>query len=172
MFKKVLVANRGEIALRVIRACKDLGLKSVAVFSTADRDSLHVRFADESVCIGPASASQSYLSPKAIIAAAEITGADAIHPGYGFMAENADFAQICLAHEIVWIGPNPKDILLMGNKSEAKRTMIKAGCPVIPGSDGPVANAAEARKLAEEIRFAGHDQSRRRRRWSRHATRA
>lgn len=151
MFKKVLVANRGEIALRVIRACKDLGLKSVAVFSTADRDSLHVRFADESVCIGPASASQSYLSPKAIIAAAEITGADAIHPGYGFMAENADFAQICLAHEIVWIGPNPKDILLMGNKSEAKRTMIKAGCPVIPGSDGPVANATEARRLAEEF---------------------
>ncbi|MBK6766963.1 MAG: acetyl-CoA carboxylase biotin carboxylase subunit [bacterium] len=151
MFTKVLVANRGEIALRVIRACRDIGLKSVAVFSTADRDSLHVRFADESVCIGPPPGSQSYLSPKAIIAAAEITGADAVHPGYGFLAENADFAQICLAHELVWIGPNPKDIDLMGNKSEAKRTMIKAGCPVIPGSDGPVANAAEARKLAEEF---------------------
>jgi len=151
MFKKVLVANRGEIALRVIRACKDLGLQSVAVFSTADRDSLHVRFADESVCIGPASASQSYLSAKAIISAAEITGADAIHPGYGFMAENSDFARICMAHEIVWIGPDPNVIDMMGNKSEAKRTMIAAGCPVIPGSDGPVSNAAEARMLAEKF---------------------
>ncbi|NUO18177.1 acetyl-CoA carboxylase biotin carboxylase subunit [bacterium] len=151
MFNKVLVANRGEIALRVIRACKDLGLKTVAVFSTADRDSLHVRFADESVCIGPASASQSYLSPKSIISAAEITGADAIHPGYGFMAENSDFAQICLAHEIVWIGPDPKVIDMMGNKSEAKRTMIAAGCPVVPGSDGPVSDAAEARQLAEKF---------------------
>lgn len=151
MFNKVLVANRGEIALRVIRACKDLGLKTVAVFSTADRDSLHVRFADESVCIGPASASQSYLSPKSIISAAEITGADAIHPGYGFMAESSDFAQICLAHEIVWIGPDPKVIDMMGNKSEAKRTMIAAGCPVVPGSDGPVSDAAEARQLAEKF---------------------
>lgn len=151
MFKKVLVANRGEIALRVIRACKDLGLQSVAVCSTADRDSLHVRFADESVCIGPASALQSYLSPKAIIAAAEITGADAIHPGYGFLAENSDFAQICMAHDIVWIGPDPKVIDMMGNKSEAKRTMIAAGCPVVPGSDGPVTNATEARKLAEKF---------------------
>ncbi len=151
MFKKVLVANRGEIALRVIRACKDLGLRSVAIFSTADRDSLHVRFADESICIGPPQAAQSYLSPKAIIAAAEISGADAIHPGYGFMAENSDFARICMAHEIVWIGPDPQVIDLMGNKSEAKRTMIRAKCPVIPGSDGPVANAAEARRLAEEF---------------------
>ncbi len=151
MFNKVLVANRGEIALRVIRACKDLGIQTVAVFSTADRDSLHVRFADESVCIGPQSASQSYLSPKAIISAAEITGAEAIHPGYGFMAENSDFAQICMAHEFIWIGPDPKVIDLMGNKSEAKRTMIKAGCPVIPGSDGPVTDATEAKRLAEEF---------------------
>lgn len=151
MFKKVLVANRGEIALRVLRACKDLGLSTVAVFSTADRDSLHVRFADESVCIGPPSALESYLSPKAIMSAAEITGAEAIHPGYGFLAENADFAQICLAHEVVWIGPSPKVIELMGNKSEAKRTMIAAGCPVIPGSDGPIGSASEARKLAEEF---------------------
>ncbi|MCB1059601.1 MAG: acetyl-CoA carboxylase biotin carboxylase subunit [Calditrichaeota bacterium] len=151
MFSKVLVANRGEIALRVIRACKDLGISTVAVCSTADRDSLHVRFADESVCIGPPTASQSYLSPKAIISAAEITGADAIHPGYGFMAENADFAQICMAHEIVWIGPDPKVIQIMGHKSEAKRTMINAGCPVVPGSDGAVKDASEARRLAEEF---------------------
>ncbi|MCC6475481.1 acetyl-CoA carboxylase biotin carboxylase subunit [bacterium] len=151
MFNKVLIANRGEIALRVIRACKDLGIKTVAVFSTADRDSLHVRFADESVCIGPPQSAQSYLSPKAVIAAAEISGAEAIHPGYGFLAENADFAQIVQAHEMVWIGPHPDVINMMGNKSEAKRTMIAAGCPVIPGSDGPVKDAAEARHLAEEF---------------------
>ncbi|MCB9357214.1 MAG: acetyl-CoA carboxylase biotin carboxylase subunit [Calditrichaeota bacterium] len=151
MFKKVLVANRGEIALRVMRACKDIGLSTVAVFSTADRDSLHVRFADESVCIGPPQATESYLSPRAIMSAAEIAGADAIHPGYGFLAENEDFAQICQAHEVVWIGPDPKVIQMMGNKSEAKRTMIKAGCPVVPGSDGPVESAEEARTLAEEF---------------------
>lgn len=151
MFKKVLIANRGEIALRVIRACRELGLKTVAVFSTADRDSLHVKFADESVCIGPPPSSQSYLLTKALIAAAEITNADAIHPGYGFLAENADFAQICLDHEIVWIGPSPEVIHSMGNKSEAKRTMKAAGCPVIPGSDGPVASLPEVRRLAEEI---------------------
>jgi acetyl-CoA carboxylase, biotin carboxylase subunit len=151
MFDKVLIANRGEIALRVIRACREIGLKTVAVFSTADRDSLHVRFADESVCIGPPQSTLSYLSPKAIIAAAEITGADAIHPGYGFLAENADFAQICIDHGIVWIGPTPSVIQKMGNKSEAKRTMQAAGCPVIPGSDGPVPTAMDARKLAEEF---------------------
>ncbi len=151
MFDKVLIANRGEIALRIIRACKELGIKTVAVCSTADRDSLHVRFANESVCIGPPQSSESYLAPKAIIAAAEITNSGAIHPGYGFLAENADFAQICIDHDIVWLGPPPAVIEKMGNKSEAKRTMHAAGCPVIPGSDGPVANAADAKKMAEEI---------------------
>jgi acetyl-CoA carboxylase biotin carboxylase subunit len=153
MFAKVLIANRGEIALRVIRACKELGIKTVAICSTADRDALHVRFANESVCIGPPPSAESYLAPKAIIAAAEITNSDAIHPGYGFLAENADFAQICIDHGIVWLGPAPAVIEKMGNKSEAKRTMLAAGCPVIPGSEGSVANAADARKLAEEIRF-------------------
>ncbi len=151
MIKKVLIANRGEIALRIIRACRELGIKSVAVFSTADRDALHVKFADESVCIGPPSSALSYLQPKAIIAAAEITNSDAIHPGYGFLAENADFAQICIDHQLIWLGPAPSVIDKMGNKSEAKRTMQAVGCPVVPGSDGPVASAAEARKLAEEI---------------------
>jgi acetyl-CoA carboxylase, biotin carboxylase subunit len=153
MFEKILIANRGEIALRIIRACRELGIKSVAVFSTADRDSLHVKFADESVCIGPASSAESYLNVKAIMSAAEITGADAVHPGYGFMAENADFAQICLDHNLVWIGPSPAVIDKMGNKSEAKRTMKDAGCPVIPGSDGPVPTASEARKLADAIGY-------------------
>ncbi|MBI5059183.1 acetyl-CoA carboxylase biotin carboxylase subunit [candidate division KSB1 bacterium] len=153
MFKKVLIANRGEIALRVIRACRELGLKSVAVFSTADRDSLHVRFADESVCIGPPQSSESYLSARALISAAEVTGADAIHPGYGFLAENADFAQICLDHNILWIGPAPAVIEKMGHKSEAKKTMQAAGCPVIPGSDGPVATAEDAMGLAADIGF-------------------
>jgi acetyl-CoA carboxylase, biotin carboxylase subunit len=151
MFEKVLIANRGEIALRVIRACREMGIKSVAVHSTADRDALHVRFADESVCIGPPQSSESYLQAKALIAAAEITNADAIHPGYGFLAENADFAQICLDHNLVWIGPSPAVIQQMGNKSEAKRTMQAAGCPGIPGSDGPVASSAEAKKIAEEL---------------------
>jgi acetyl-CoA carboxylase biotin carboxylase subunit len=151
MFEKVLIANRGEIALRVIRACRELGLKSVAVHSTADRDALHVKFADESVCIGPPASSESYLLPKALIAAAEITDAHAVHPGYGFLAENADFAQICLDHGLFWIGPDPKVISRMGDKAEAKRTMQAAGCPVIPGGDGPVANAADGRKSAEEI---------------------
>ena len=151
MFEKVLIANRGEIALRIIRACRELGLKSVAVHSTADRDALHVKFADESVCIGPPSSAESYLLPKALISAAEITDADALHPGYGFLAENADFAQICLDHNLCWIGPSPKVIEKMGNKSEAKRTMQTADCPVIPGSDGPIVSAAEARKFAEEI---------------------
>jgi len=151
MFDKVLIANRGEIALRIVRACRELGLKSVAVHSTADRDSLHVKFADESVCIGPPSSAESYLLPKALISAAEITNADALHPGYGFLAENADFAQICIDHGLVWIGPPPAAIEKMGNKSEAKRTMAAVGCPVIPGSDGPVSGVAETRKLAEEF---------------------
>jgi acetyl-CoA carboxylase, biotin carboxylase subunit len=150
MFEKVLIANRGEIALRIIRACRELGIKSVAVHSTADRDALHVKFADESVCIGPPPSSESYLQPKAIIAAAEITNADAIHPGYGFLAENSDFAQICIDHGLLWIGPSPSVIEKMGHKSEAKRTMQAVGCPVIPGSDGPVSGVAEARKIAEE----------------------
>ncbi|MCX6600054.1 MAG: acetyl-CoA carboxylase biotin carboxylase subunit [bacterium] len=151
MFEKVLIANRGEIALRIIRACRELGLKSVAVHSTADRDALHVKFADESVCIGPPSASESYLLPKALIAAAEITDAGAVHPGYGFLAENADFAQICLDHNLVWIGPPPGVIEKMGDKAEAKRTMQAAGCPVIPGWDGPVGSASDGRKAAEEV---------------------
>ncbi|MBU0690702.1 acetyl-CoA carboxylase biotin carboxylase subunit [bacterium] len=153
MFKKVLIANRGEIALRIIRACRELGLQSVAVFSTADRDSLHVKFADQSVCIGPQQSSLSYLSPKALIAAAEIMGAEAVHPGYGFLAENADFAQICLDHELTWIGPSPEAIQALGNKSEAKRLMNEAGCPGIPGSDGPVADLDEGRKIAEQIGY-------------------
>ncbi|HEY3294317.1 MAG TPA: acetyl-CoA carboxylase biotin carboxylase subunit [bacterium] len=151
MFEKVLIANRGEIALRIIRACREMGIKSVAVHSTADRDALHVKFADESVCIGPPPSSESYLQPKALIAAAEITNADALHPGYGFLAENADFAQICIDHGLVWIGPDPSVINKMGHKSEAKRTMQAVGCPVIPGSDGPVSGVAEARRLAEEM---------------------
>jgi acetyl-CoA carboxylase biotin carboxylase subunit len=153
MFKKVLIANRGEIALRVIRACRELGLQSVAVFSTADRDSLHVRFADQSVCIGPHQASLSYLSPRTLISAAEIMGAEAVHPGYGFLAENADFAQICKDHELVWIGPSPETIHALGNKTEAKRLMDQTGCPGIPGSDGPVNGFVEAKALADEIGF-------------------
>jgi acetyl-CoA carboxylase biotin carboxylase subunit len=151
MFEKILIANRGEIALRIIRACRELGLKSVAVHSTADRDALHVKFADESVCIGPPPSSESYLEPKALIAAAEITDAGAVHPGYGFLAENADFAQICLDHNLVWIGPAPQVIGKMGDKAEAKRTMEAARCPVIPGWDGPIGTTAEARKAAEAI---------------------
>ena len=130
MFKKILIANRGEIALRIIRTCKEIGIKTVAVYSTADKDSLHVRFADEAVCIGPPSAAQSYLDPARIMAAAEITNADAIHPGYGFMAENADFAEVCEQHNIKFIGPTPDMIRKMGDKITAKETMIKAGVPV------------------------------------------
>lgn len=149
--KKILIANRGEIALRVVRACRELGISSVAVCSTADRDALHVKFADEAVCIGPPQSSESYLSPRAIISAAEITGADAIHPGYGFLAESAEFARICVDHEIQWIGPSPDVIEKMGNKSEAKRTMQQAGCPVVPGSEGPVGDVKEARSFAQEV---------------------
>ncbi len=153
MFRKILVANRGEIALRVIWACKELGIKSVAVHSDIDADSLHVRFADESVCIGPALSSQSYLKIPAIIAAAEISNADAIHPGYGFLSENPEFAEICRACNITFIGPSPEVIALMGNKSEAKKTMKKAGVPVIPGSDGPVKSLDEAISIAKDITF-------------------
>lgn len=151
--KKVLVANRGEIALRIIRTCHEMGLKTVAVFSTADEDSLHVRFADEAVCIGPPPSRDSYLKPDRIIAAAEVTGADAIHPGYGFLAENADFAQICNDHSIKFVGPSPRTIQLMGDKSLAKDTMRASDVPVVPGSDGVVEDISEGRKIAREIGY-------------------
>ncbi len=153
MFKKVLVANRGEIALRVIRACKELGLKTVAIYSEADRDSLHVRFADEAVCIGPPPSKESYLNIPRIIAAAEITGSDAIHPGYGFLAENEDFADICEASGIKFIGPSAESIRLMGDKATAKETMKKAGVPVVPGSDGTINDLNEAISVANKIVF-------------------
>lgn len=153
MFKKVLIANRGEIALRIIRACKELGISTVAVHSEADNDSLHVRFADEAVCIGPAAGAESYLDPKRIIAAAEITGAEAIHPGYGFLAENADFSEMCASSSIKFIGPSAAMIRSMGNKSEAKSMMKKAGVPVVPGSEGNLNSIEEGLKLVEEIGF-------------------
>lgn len=153
MFKKVLIANRGEIALRIIRACKELGIATVAVFSDADTQSLHVRFADEDVCIGPAKSQESYLDPKRIISAAEVTNADAIHPGYGFLAENPDFAEICESCDIKFIGPSSKTIRLMGDKALAKETMRKAGAPVIPGSDGVVESEEMALSLCYQIGF-------------------
>jgi acetyl-CoA carboxylase biotin carboxylase subunit len=153
LFKKILIANRGEIALRVIRACRELGVKTVAVYSEADRDSLHVRFSDEDVCIGPAPGSKSYLDPKRIIAAAEVTNADAIHPGYGFMAENAEFAEICESCDITFIGPTPKMIRSMGDKGVAKKLMREAGIPVIPGSEGIVKSLDEAVSVAAEIGY-------------------
>ena len=153
MIKKVLIANRGEIALRILRTCHEMGLETVAVYSTADRDSLHVRFADEAVCIGPPAGRDSYLRMDRIIAAAEVTGADAIHPGYGFLAENADFSAICKDHGIKFIGPDPETIRLMGDKSLAKDTMAKAGVPVVPGSDGEVPNAKEGKKIADEMGY-------------------
>jgi acetyl-CoA carboxylase biotin carboxylase subunit len=153
VFKKVLIANRGEIALRIIRVCKQFGVKTVAVFSTADRDSLHVRFADEAVCIGPPPGRESYLKIPRIIAAAEITGADAIHPGYGFLAENAGFAEICATSGIKFIGPTPEMISAMGDKAVAKETMKKAGVPVVPGSEGVVKNIGEAAEIAKAIGF-------------------
>src|SRR5210317_2565285 len=136
MFKKVLIANRGEIALRVIRTCKEMGIKTVAVYSKADADSLHVRFADEAVCIGPAASSENYLSNPNIISATEITNADAIHPGYGFLAENSKFSRICSENGIKFIGATPEQIDQMGDKATAKVTMKKAGVPCVPGSDG------------------------------------
>ncbi|MGH7544649.1 MAG: acetyl-CoA carboxylase biotin carboxylase subunit [Gemmatimonadota bacterium] len=151
MFKKILIANRGEIALRVIRACRELGIRTVAVYSSADRESLHVRFADEEVCIGPGPARDSYLNIPRIIAAAEITGADAIHPGYGFLAENAEFAEICQGSGLVFIGPTADQIRAMGDKIAARKAMQKAGVPVVPGSDGAVGELAQARAIAEEI---------------------
>ncbi|MFS8637132.1 MAG: acetyl-CoA carboxylase biotin carboxylase subunit [Gemmatimonadota bacterium] len=153
MFRKVLIANRGEIALRIIRACRELGIRTVAVYSEADRDSLHVRFADEDVCIGPPPARDSYLNIPRIIAAAEITGADAIHPGYGFLAENAEFAEICEHSNIVFIGPTADQIRLMGDKAVARRTMAEQGVPTVPGSDGTISDVDEAARIAEEIGF-------------------
>ena len=151
MFKKVLIANRGEIALRVVRVCKQFGIKTVAVYSTADRDSLHVRFADEAVCIGPPNSRESYLKIPRIIAAAEITGADAIHPGYGFLAENAAFAEICDSSGITFIGPTPEMISAMGDKAVAKETMKNAGVPGVPGSEGVVKTAGEGLEIARAI---------------------
>ncbi len=153
MFSKILIANRGEIALRIIRACKELGVKTVAVYSTQDETASHTIFADESVCIGPPESTKSYLNKAQIIAAAEITGADAIHPGYGFLAENAEFAEMCASCGIVFIGPPAEVIEKMGDKSEAKRSMIAAGVPVVPGSDGMVKTEEEALKTAREIGF-------------------
>ncbi|MDH5590175.1 MAG: acetyl-CoA carboxylase biotin carboxylase subunit [Gemmatimonadota bacterium] len=153
MFKKVLIANRGEIALRIIRACHELGVQTVAVYSEADRESLHVRFADEDVCIGPPPATESYLNIPRIIAAAEITGAEAIHPGYGFLAENAEFSEICARSDLTFIGPTPDQIRAMGDKATARKTMIAVGVPTVPGSPGIVTDPGEAVQLASEIGF-------------------
>ncbi|MGB7205520.1 MAG: acetyl-CoA carboxylase biotin carboxylase subunit [Anderseniella sp.] len=153
MFEKVLIANRGEIALRVLRACRELGVQTVAVHSTADATAMHVRLADESVCIGPPPASGSYLNIPAIVAACEITGADAVHPGYGFLSENARFAKILEEHGIGFIGPSAEHISIMGDKIEAKRTAKRLGIPVVPGSDGGVSGFAEARKVANEVGY-------------------
>ncbi len=153
MFKKILIANRGEIALRVIRTCREMGIKTVAVYSNADRDSLHVRFADEAVCIGPAPSSESYLKIPNIIAAAEITNADAIHPGYGFLSENAKFSRVCRENGIKFIGATPEQIDAMGDKSSAKSTMKAAGVPTIPGSEGILSSLEEAKKVAKKIKY-------------------
>jgi len=153
MFKKILIANRGEIALRIIWACRELGIKTVAVHSEADKDSLHVHFADEDVCIGPARARESYLNIGAVIAAAEITDAEAIHPGYGFLAESAAFAEVCKACKIVFIGPKPNVLTLMGTKAMARETVAKAGVPILPGSDGAVADETEAIAIGAQIGY-------------------
>src|SRR6476659_7255565 len=153
MFKKILIANRGEIALRVIRTCREMGIKTVAVYSTADRDSLHVKFADAAVCIGKPQSADSYLNIPHIMAACEITNADAIHPGYGFLAENAKFSQISADHGIKFIGPTPDMINRMGDKITAKETMIKAGVPVVPGGKGLLDSVDQAKSLAKEIGY-------------------
>src|SRR6186713_147917 len=153
MFKKILIANRGEIALRIIYACRERGIKTVAVYSEADENSLHVRFADEDVCIGPAKSADSYLNVPAIISAAEITGADAIHPGYGFLSESAYLAEVCEACHIKFIGPYPNVIRLMGDKARARKAMKKAGVPVLPGSDGPVQSEELALTVANELGY-------------------
>lgn len=153
MFKKILIANRGEIALRIIRTCKEMGIKTVAIYSTADRESLHVRFADEAVCIGPPPSAESYLNIPKIMAAVEITDADAIHPGYGFLSENAKFAEICQQYGVKFIGPTADQIRKMGDKITAKETMIKAGVPVVPGSDGLLKDIKDAARLAKSIGY-------------------
>jgi acetyl-CoA carboxylase biotin carboxylase subunit len=153
MFKKILIANRGEIAMRIIYACREMGIKTVAVYSEADENSLHVRFADEDVCIGPARSADSYLNVPAVISAAEITGADAIHPGYGFLSESAYLAEVCEACHIKFIGPDPHVIRLMGDKARARKVMKKAGVPVLPGSDGPVESEEKALRVAKEIGY-------------------
>ncbi len=153
MFEKILIANRGEIALRIIRTCKEMGIKTVAVYSTADAESLHVRFADEAVCIGPPSSAESYLNVSKIMAAVEITNADAVHPGYGFLSENADFAEICTEYNVKFIGPSADMIRKMGDKATAKATMIKAKVPVVPGSKGLIANVKKGIEIANEITY-------------------
>ncbi|HAN66255.1 MAG TPA: acetyl-CoA carboxylase biotin carboxylase subunit, partial [Chitinophagaceae bacterium] len=153
MFKKILIANRGEIALRILRTCKEMGIKTVAVYSTADKDSLHVKFADEAVCIGKPASADSYLNMAHIMAAAEITNADAIHPGYGFLAENAKFARICSDHGIKFIGPTPEMINSMGDKVTAKETMIRAGVPVVPGVEGLLQDLEHAKRSAREVGY-------------------
>src|SRR6188474_1726613 len=153
MFKKILIANRGEVALRIIYACRELGIKTVAVYSEADENSLHVRFADEDVCIGPARSADSYLNVPAVISAAEVTGADAIHPGYGFLSESAYLAEVCEACHIKFIGPDPQAIRLMGDKARARRVMRKAGVPILPGSDGPLESEDKALKVAKDIGY-------------------
>jgi len=153
MFDKILIANRGEIALRIQRACHELGIATVAVHSTADEDAMHVRLADESVCIGPPQAAASYLNIPALIAACEITNADAVHPGYGFMSENARFAEILAEHNITFIGPSPEHINIMGDKIKAKETVMNLGIPVVPGSKGAINDGEEALKIAEEIGY-------------------
>lgn len=153
MFDKILIANRGEIALRIIRTCKEMGIKTVAVYSTADKDSLHVRFADEAVCIGPPNSNESYLSIPRIMAAVEITNADAVHPGYGFLSENANFAEVCNEYGVKFIGPTSEMIQKMGDKITAKETMVKAKVPVVPGSDGELKSVKEGLKLAKEIGY-------------------
>ena len=153
MFNKILIANRGEIAMRIIRTCKEIGIKTVAIYSKADADSLHVRFADEAVCIGPAQSNESYLKISNIIAAAEITNADAIHPGYGFLSENAKFSKICQEHKIKFIGASANMIDKMGDKASAKATMKAAGVPTIPGSEGLLDSLQEAESLASEIGY-------------------
>ncbi|MEK6692363.1 MAG: acetyl-CoA carboxylase biotin carboxylase subunit [Nitrospirota bacterium] len=153
MFKKILIANRGEIALRIIRACKEMGIKTVAIHSDIDENSLHVRFADESICVGPAESSSSYMNIPAILSAAEITDSEAIHPGYGFLSENANFAEVCTTSGITFIGPTPENIRLAGDKAKAKQTMLKAGIPILPGSDGAVTSENQAIKIARKIRY-------------------
>src|SRR5881398_2179990 len=153
MFDKILIANRGEIALRILRACKELGIATVAVHSTADADAMHVRLADESVCIGPPPSKDSYLNVTALLSACEITGANAVHPGYGFLSENARFAEILAEHGVQFIGPKAEHIRLMGDKIEAKRTAKKLGIPVVPGSEGSIGSDQHAAKVASEIGF-------------------